>query len=279
MSSPHSPPSAYEVLARQAYALALLLRDRGRSGAAAWRKAHDALRFSATASTPSLAVPSKLVGVRSAQGALAALAAQRPPFGLRLELVVEGDLAKGDLLDVKARETSDTEGTASVPAARVPACVAAERRIVVRVAATAEAGTLGGLPLGYVQAKHVPWLVDLLPLGVEVRLTHISGGGTRGYFGCNVHFIGVGAALGRLARYGTSWRCPPEDPTAGDFRPGESPPVDPPPGGPAPRRPTSPTTSAGRRMPPLAEDASSPGDDGYTRAVAGSAGLPPGHAA
>ena len=170
MSPPLPPAAAYEALARQAHALAGLLRDRGRASRAAFAKAHEALRFSATAGARSLAVPSKLAGVREAQAALAALAALRPPFGLRLDLVREGT----------GRQT----------------------RLVVRVAATAEAGPVAGATLGAVQAKHVPWLVDLLPLGVEVRLTLVTGGGSKGLMGCNVAFTGVGAALARLARCG-----------------------------------------------------------------------------
>lgn len=170
MSPPLPPAVAYEALARQAYALAALLRDRGRLYRTASRKAHEALRFSATTGARSLAVPSKLARVREAQAALAALAALRPPFGLRLDLVREG----------AGRQT----------------------RLVVRVAATAEAGHVAGATLGAVQAKHVPWLLDLVPLGVEVRLTRVTGGGSKGSFGCNVAFTGVGAALARLARCG-----------------------------------------------------------------------------
>ena len=169
MATAASPAAAYEALARQAYALALLLRDRGRYGRVAWQKAHDALRFSATANARSLAVPSKLAGVLPFQAPLAALAALQPPFGLRLDAVREGD------------------GSAT--------------RIVVRVAATAAAGPVAGATLGVVQAKHVPWLVDLLPLGAQVRLTRVTGGGTRTW-GANVAFTGVGAALARLARSG-----------------------------------------------------------------------------
>ena len=170
MSSPLPPAAAYEALARQAHALAGLLRDRGRASRAAFAKAHEALRFSATAGARSLAVPSKLVGVRAFQSSLAALSALRPPFGLRLDLVREGT----------GRQT----------------------RLVVRVAATAEAGPVAGATLGAFQAKHRTWLVDLLPLGVEARLTRVTGVGSKGLMGCNVAFTGVGAALARLARCG-----------------------------------------------------------------------------
>ena len=179
MSSSLPPAAAYEALARQAYAYARLLCGRGRFGRDVWRKADEAARFSASTNARSLAVPSKLVGVRPFQASLAALAALQPPFGLRLDLVRE-DGAQGD----------GARGDGDGP------------RLVVRVAATTAAGSVAGATLGHVQAKHVPWLLDLVPLGVEVRLTRVTGGGARGLFGCNVAFTGVGAALGRLARYG-----------------------------------------------------------------------------
>lgn len=201
MSPPIPPAVAYEALARQAYGLALLLRDRGRFGQAAWRKAHDALRFSVTTRARSLAVPSKLTGVRATQASLAALGVLPQSFGLRLDLVRD----------------DGPDGP----------------RFAVRVAASTAGARLAGATLGYVQAKHVPWLLDLVPLGVEVRLSGVTGGGKRGFFGCNVHFTGVGAALARLARYGGPLRAaeprpesasglpaaPPSDPSVGPSAP------------------------------------------------------------
>ena len=52
--------------------------------------------------------------------------------------------------------------------------------------------------VGEVQPKHAGWVRPLLPFGLVVRLTRVTGGD--GYrLGCNVAFTGVGEALRRLA--------------------------------------------------------------------------------
>lgn len=57
-----------------------------------------------------------------------------------------------------------------------------------------------GALVGEVQPKHAGWVRPLLPFGLVVRLTRVTGTGGDGYrLGCNVAFTGVGEALRRLA--------------------------------------------------------------------------------
>ena len=59
-----------------------------------------------------------------------------------------------------------------------------------------------GAPLGLVQSKHLGWVRPLVPFGLTVYLSHVTGTGAagRGYrLGCNVAFGHVGQALRRLA--------------------------------------------------------------------------------
>ncbi|MDT0631451.1 DUF6166 domain-containing protein [Rubrivirga litoralis] len=58
-----------------------------------------------------------------------------------------------------------------------------------------------GMPLGLVQSKHLGWVRPLVPFGLTVYLSRVTGGGGgRGYrLGCNVAFGHVGEALRRLA--------------------------------------------------------------------------------
>lgn len=54
--------------------------------------------------------------------------------------------------------------------------------------------------VGEVQPKHAGWVRPLVPFGLVVRLTRVTGTGRDGYrLGCNVAFTGVGKALLRLA--------------------------------------------------------------------------------
>ena len=58
-----------------------------------------------------------------------------------------------------------------------------------------------GAPLGLVQAKHLGWVRPLLPFGLTVHLSRVTGdpNNRRYRLGCNVAFGGVGEALRRLA--------------------------------------------------------------------------------
>lgn len=58
-----------------------------------------------------------------------------------------------------------------------------------------------GAPLGLVQSKHLGWVRPLIPFGLTVYLSRVTGDGRgRGYrFGCNVAFGHVGEAIHRLA--------------------------------------------------------------------------------
>ena len=60
-----------------------------------------------------------------------------------------------------------------------------------------------GQPLGEVQSRHVPWVLPLVPYGLGLRLTRVTGTGrhARGPYrlGCNVAFTGVGEALAAMA--------------------------------------------------------------------------------
>ena len=58
-----------------------------------------------------------------------------------------------------------------------------------------------GAPLGLVQSKHLGWVRPLVPFGLTVYLSRVTGDGRgRGYrLGCNVAFGHVGEALRRLA--------------------------------------------------------------------------------
>lgn len=59
--------------------------------------------------------------------------------------------------------------------------------------------SLGGAPLGAVQAKHAPWVRPLLPFGLTVHIARVTGHAYEAYtLGCNVCFGHVGLALGRL---------------------------------------------------------------------------------
>ena len=58
-----------------------------------------------------------------------------------------------------------------------------------------------GAPLGLVQSKHLGWVRPLLPFGLTVHLSRVTGdpNNRRYRLGCNVAFGGVGEALRRLA--------------------------------------------------------------------------------
>ena len=59
-----------------------------------------------------------------------------------------------------------------------------------------------GAPLGLVQSKHLGWVRPLIPFGLTVYLSRVTGTGAaaRGYqLGCNVAFGHVGEAIHRLA--------------------------------------------------------------------------------
>ena len=58
-----------------------------------------------------------------------------------------------------------------------------------------------GMPLGLVQSKHLGWVRPLVPFGLTVYLSRVTGDARgRGYrLGCNVAFGHVGEALRRLA--------------------------------------------------------------------------------
>ena len=57
-----------------------------------------------------------------------------------------------------------------------------------------------GAPLGLVQSKHLGWVRPLVPFGLTVYLSRVTGTGNRSYrLGCNVAFGHVGEALRRLA--------------------------------------------------------------------------------
>ena len=102
-----------------------------------------------------------------------------------------------------------------------------------------------GAPLGLVQSKHLGWVRPLLPFGLTVHLSHVTGTGAAspaasgggGYrLGCNVAFGHVGQALRRLAEGlgetggdGAQHAAPSEGaPTSGTLRlvvPGEARPI------------------------------------------------------
>ncbi|MEM0963804.1 MAG: DUF6166 domain-containing protein, partial [Bacteroidota bacterium] len=58
-----------------------------------------------------------------------------------------------------------------------------------------------GVPLGLVQSKHLGWVRPLLPFGLTVHLSRVTGdpNNRRYRLGCNVAFGGVGEALRRLS--------------------------------------------------------------------------------
>jgi hypothetical protein len=58
-----------------------------------------------------------------------------------------------------------------------------------------------GAPLGLVQSKHLGWVRPLLPFGLTVHLSRVTGApdNRRYRLGCNVAFGGVGEALRRLS--------------------------------------------------------------------------------
>jgi hypothetical protein len=58
-----------------------------------------------------------------------------------------------------------------------------------------------GAPLGLVQSKHLGWVRPLLPFGLTVHLSRVTGdpNNRRYRLGCNVAFGGVGEALHRLS--------------------------------------------------------------------------------
>ncbi|OZC02398.1 DUF6166 domain-containing protein [Rubricoccus marinus] len=59
--------------------------------------------------------------------------------------------------------------------------------------------SLGGEPLGEVQAKHAAWARPLVTFGLRVLVARVTGHETEGYrLGCNVVLAGVGEALARL---------------------------------------------------------------------------------
>lgn len=125
------------------------------------QKALSACAFSVHHGTPSLAVPSKLVGTSRHQGRLREIA--------RVAAARATD-ASWDPLDLDARDG--------------------------RVAVSHD-----GRPLGEVQSKHLPWVLPLVPFGLGLRLTRVTGlgAGRRYRLGCNVAFTGVGEALSRMA--------------------------------------------------------------------------------
>ena len=126
-------------------------------------KALASVAFSVHRKASSLAVPSKLVGTSRHQGRLREIARSA---------AVRGTDAPWDPLELDVQDD--------------------------RVAVS-----LGGRPMGEVQAKHVPWVLPLVPFGLGLRLTRVTGTGTapghRHRLGCNVAFTDVGVALGRMA--------------------------------------------------------------------------------
>ena len=131
------------------------------------QKALSACAFSVHHGTRSLAVPSKLVGTSRHQGPLQEIARRA---------AVRGTDAPWDALDLDVWDD--------------------------RVAVSHD-----GRPLGEVQFKHLPWVLPLVPHGLSLRLTRVTGTGrTAGdrprravRLGCNVAFTGVGGALARMA--------------------------------------------------------------------------------
>ena len=129
-------------------------------------KALSACAFSVHHGTRGLAVPSKLVGTSWHQGLL-------------------GELA---------RETKTASGTG---APWHPLDLNADGGRVV--------ASHRGRPLGEVQRKHVPWVLPLVPFGLGLRLTRVTGTGGTGArgravrLGCNVAFVGVGETLAAVA--------------------------------------------------------------------------------
>lgn len=160
MPHPTTTPSreAIERLVAEAERWAALVAKKARLPKPVCRKALQALAFTLTHGGLMLAVPSKLVGVLPFQRALWALQLLRPSFGLRFAVAREG------------------------------------RRLAVRLASDV-AQFRAGTPIGFIQAKHVPWLLPLLQHGAEVRLTAVTGGDARRpTLGVNVHLV-VGSAL------------------------------------------------------------------------------------
>lgn len=167
----HAATATVANLVRQAQRFARFATSHIDSGSFdPFQKALSAVLFTLSARSRSLAVPSKLAGVRSFQAAIRALAASQAPFGFRLEM---------------RPEREDDGGT----------------RIAVYVG-----GTTGGLrPIGFVQAKHAPWVRPLLPCGIDLRLIRVTGTDKEGHtLGVNVAFVGVDEAIRRQERASAS---------------------------------------------------------------------------
>lgn len=155
-----------EALVRLASRWARFAAERVRPGSLdPFEKALGALAFALASRSRSLAIPTKLIGVRACQTAIRALAASGAPFGFRLEM----------------RAAPGEDG---------------EPHIEVSVG-------LPGQPvrvLGHVQQKHLPWMNPLLPLGLECRLIRVTGDAARGHtHGVNVAVTGIDEALRRHA--------------------------------------------------------------------------------
>lgn len=118
------------------------------------RKALDSACFSVRHRASSFAVPTKLVGTKTQQGALWGLVKEPADPWTILSLVPAGD------------------------------------EITV---------TRADVPLGRLQAKHVPWVRPLVPFGLRGYLARVTGSESQGYtLGCNVVLGHTGVALSRL---------------------------------------------------------------------------------
>ena len=131
-----------------------------------YRKALHAVRFSLASGAPSLALPSKLVGVAACQPAVCVLAAQAAAEGgapVPLSLCLE----------------KQPGGPGTLAVAFAPQGGRTYR-------------------LGRIQERHVAWLAPLLPYGAQVVALDVSGLGREGVtLGVNIGILGVGAALER----------------------------------------------------------------------------------
>lgn len=131
------------------------------------RKALDAVAFTLACRAHALAVPSKLAHTSRHQETLQVLA--------------EIDLLPGTQLCTEMSARTDSEEVADP-----------------EVAGPEIAIYFGRQRLGVVQRKHA-WLRPLLPFGATVHLLAVTGGDApRKFYGCNVCFAHVGAAIARL---------------------------------------------------------------------------------
>ena len=134
-------------------------------------KVEEAEAFSKGEHGSSLAIPSKLYGTSHVQNALRDLAAARIASGKRWTRTV--------LSVVPAPENEEGEGVVVLDA---------DSR----------------LALGLIQKKHLAWLLPLIPYGVEVYVSDVTGGPAGGegfkFYGCNVAFVGVADAIRAMNR-------------------------------------------------------------------------------